>query len=217
MDDDAIIRDKVAAELDFDPSVNASGLAVGVHRGVVILHGCVPSHADKVGAVRAAQRVNGVRAVAVEAAVRTSGDCTRTDADLAEDIASALAAAGCSEGLRICVERGWITLSGCVGSDRDRHAAESVARKLSTAVGVTNDIHLACDRRALDIGERIVADLARNAELARGIKVEVTGSSVTLSGRVATLMQSKEAETVAWAAPNVTEVHNHLRLAAAVE
>jgi len=58
------LRQDVLEELDFEPSLDASHIAVGVHDGVVTLSGSVPSYADKLAAERAAKHVFGVRAIA---------------------------------------------------------------------------------------------------------------------------------------------------------
>src|SRR5690242_12315979 len=60
------LRQDVIDELDFEPSVDAAHIGVGVHDGVVTLTGFVASYADKVAAERAARRVFGVKAIAQE-------------------------------------------------------------------------------------------------------------------------------------------------------
>jgi hypothetical protein len=61
----ALQRD-VLDELAWEPSVDAGEIGVSVENGVVILNGTVKSLCEKWTAERAAQRVDGVRAVTDE-------------------------------------------------------------------------------------------------------------------------------------------------------
>ena len=214
MDDDSVVRDRVAAELDFDPSVRAQGIAVAARRGIVTLFGWCPSYADKLGAIRAAHRIEGVRGVAVEVMVRRAGDLVRGDYEIADEIAATLTAQCPSDGVRVTVENGSVTLHGCVDDEHKRRNVEAIARKIRGAITVTNTLHLACDQQVIDIRERLSAALKRNGALAlAGIAVEVQGSTVTLSGTVPTHVLGKDAEAAPWAVPGVTSVRNQLRVA----
>jgi osmotically-inducible protein OsmY len=58
------LRQDVLDELDFEPSINATHIGVGVHGGVVTLTGFVSSYAEKMAAERATRRVRGALGVA---------------------------------------------------------------------------------------------------------------------------------------------------------
>lgn len=211
MDDDAVIRDSVAAELDLDPSVRASGIAVGARSGVVSLHGVCPSHADKLGAIRAAHRIEGVRAVAVDVAVRTAGDLARGDFEIADELASKLASKGLAGGVRITVENASITLHGCAPTESERREIETCARRIRGAASVTNELQLACDQKVADIRERLSAALRRNPALSSAnITIDVTGTEIKLAGTVASHVLMRNAEEMAWSIPGVTRVANAL-------
>jgi osmotically-inducible protein OsmY len=211
MDDDAVIRDRVAAELDFDPGIRASGIAVAARRGIVTLYGDCPSHADKVGAIRAAHRIEGVRGVAMEVIVRKAGDIVRGDFEIADEIAFDLASKNLAHGVRITVENASVTLHGCVAGERQRHEIEARVRRLAGVVCVTNTLHLACDREVIDIQERLAGALRRNPSLAaEAIRVQVKGTEVTLAGEVSSHLLARDAETAAWTIPGVTRVENAL-------
>lgn len=213
MDDDVVIREKVAAELDFDPSVRASGIAVAASRGIVTLYGHAPSHADKVGAVRAAHRIEGVRAVAVQIVAGPESDLIRSDTVLAEEVVALLMLEACANDIRATVENSWVTLEGCVDVDRKRRQAESRVRKLDGVTGVTNNVHLACDQRTEDLRDRVLASIRRHAELgAAGITVTVVGTKVDLTGEVASDRLAKDAEDVVRAVAGVTALTNRLRV-----
>ena len=65
MKTDAQLKDDVTEELRWDPQISdADAIGVGVKDGAVILSGHVPSYAEKLAAAQAAERVNGVKAVA---------------------------------------------------------------------------------------------------------------------------------------------------------
>ena len=66
MKTDTQLQQDVAAELKWEPSVNAAQVGVEVKDGIVTLAGHVGSYAEKYDAECAAQRVSGVKALAVE-------------------------------------------------------------------------------------------------------------------------------------------------------
>lgn len=65
MKPDLQLKHDVAAELEFQPSVNAAAIGVEVSDGVVTLSGHVDSHAEKWYAETAAQRVEGVKGLVI--------------------------------------------------------------------------------------------------------------------------------------------------------
>jgi osmotically-inducible protein OsmY len=65
-----------------------------------------------------------------------------------------------------------------------------------------------------DVKERIVAAVARNADLdASKIRVTVEGKTVKLEGHVDLWMQRKAVEDAAWAVPGVCHVENYILIA----
>ena len=90
MKTDAQIKDDVTEELRWDPQISdADAIGVGVEDGAVTLSGKVPSYAEKLAAAQAAERVNGVKAVANELKVDLPGT-PRDDVDIAQAIAHVL-------------------------------------------------------------------------------------------------------------------------------
>ena len=90
MKTDAQLKKDVLAELNWEPSVNATKIGVEVSDGVVTLAGHVDSYGEKWHAERAAQRVGGVKALAVEMDVTIPGSAERTDTDIAHSAEQAL-------------------------------------------------------------------------------------------------------------------------------
>src|SRR5471032_465384 len=91
MKSDSQLQQDVLAELKWEPCVTASTIGVEVQSGVVTLAGQVGSYSEKWHAERAAQRVSGVGALAVELKVKLAGLDNRTDADIALSVESVLA------------------------------------------------------------------------------------------------------------------------------
>ena len=90
MNTDSQVQQDVLAELKWEPSVNAAQIGVEVNDGVVTLAGHAGSFAEKWDAEQAAQRVSGVKALAVEIDVKLPSLSVRTDADIARTAENAL-------------------------------------------------------------------------------------------------------------------------------
>ena len=139
MKSDLQLKEDVLAELNWDPAVNANDIGVTVKDGVVTLAGHLASYGEKHAAQRAAQRVAGVKALAVEITVQLPSSNQRTDGQIAASAQhvidwNSLVPKGT---VRPTVERGWITLNGEVEWDYQRRAEASL-RNLLGVQGVTN-------------------------------------------------------------------------------
>jgi osmotically-inducible protein OsmY len=214
--DDINLRQNVLEELEFDPVVDASKIGVAVENGVVTLSGRVGSYAEKIAAERIVQRVRGVRAVAQEIEVRYPNEKKDADDEIAQRAAKILEwdASVPLGKIDVKVERGWITLSGDVAWQFQRHAAEAAVRKLSGVSGVTNSILIRPRVDPINVKHRIEEALKRNAELeADAIRVTVSGGKVTLEGNIRAWRERKVAERAAWAAPGVVMVEDRLTVA----
>ncbi|MBY0563218.1 MAG: BON domain-containing protein [Hyphomonadaceae bacterium] len=212
MDIDIRIRDDVLSELDFEPSIDASGVGVAVKDGVVTLSGHVPSYLQKVTAEQAAKRVRGVKAVALDLEVRLPGMSKRADDEIAARAIDILKwSTNVGDRITIVVEDGRIKLSGNVEFYFQKEEAERVVRRLSGVTGVSNLISVRPRLAPTDVRDRIAKAFQRNAELeSASIQVDVRDSSVTLSGQVKAWHERKIAEDAAWAIPGVTAVHDNI-------
>ena len=83
MKTDSQLKKDVVAELEWERSINATNVGVSVKDGVVTLSGHIDTYAEKDAIERAAQRVEGVRAVAVELDVKLSPTHQRSDTEIA--------------------------------------------------------------------------------------------------------------------------------------
>jgi osmotically-inducible protein OsmY len=213
METDRQIRANVAAELDFDPTLDARGIGVAVKDGIVTLSGHVPSYVQIFAAERAAQRVKDVKGVAQDLKVRLPGGLEQADDEIAARAVNVLKWSVAAPGIKVTVNNGWVTLLGEVQWQYQKLEAERLVRQLTSVMGVTNSITLKSQVQPAKVREAIVAALKRNAELeGAAISVKVNGSAVELSGKVKGWYERKMAENAAWAIPGVTEVRDNITL-----
>ena len=217
MKTDAEIKKDVLAELLWDPLISETKVGVTVKEGVVTLTGHLDSYAEKVAAKRATERVSGVKAIAVELDVIPSGVHQRSDTEIALAVEHALGwnTSVPQDRVKVAVEKGWVTLTGELDWNFQRHAVERMVRPLKGVVGITDNIQLKTLPIPLKLSERIQDALTRQAmREARRIEVLVEGSEVTLRGRVHSWAEKNAAEGATWSAPGVSRVNNQLTVEA---
>jgi osmotically-inducible protein OsmY len=213
MKTDAQVQQDVIAELKWEPSVNPTHIGVEVHDGVVTLAGHVDSYAEKWNAERAAQRVSGVKALAIEMDVKLAGSSQRNDVDIARSAENALDWMTYlpDDSVKVMVEDGWITLSGDVSWEYQRQTAAGAVRYLMGVKGVSNDISIKPKVSVSAVKSDIEAALKRRANAdAQNISVDVRGNDVTLTGTVHSWSERDLARDSAWGAPGVRNVVDNI-------
>lgn len=215
MKTDSQLQKDVMAELKWEPAVHAEQIGVEVKDGIVTLAGRVDSFPAKWNAERAALRVAGVKALAVEIDVKLAGSNQRTDADVARTVENVLLWTTYlpKDSVKVMVEGGWVTLSGEVQWAFQRATAATAVRYLSGVKGVNDQITIKPGVTASVVKNDIEAALKRRATSeANGIKVAVSGSQVTLSGKVPTWAERDAAGSAAWASPGVSNVVDNIAI-----
>jgi osmotically-inducible protein OsmY len=205
------LQDDVINELRWEPRVDASAIGVSAKAGSVTLSGHASSYTQKLDAVRAAERVDGVTAVADELEVHLSGD-PRDDADVAKAIADAVKwSSTVPTTVHAEVNKGWVVLTGEVDWSFQRDGAVGIVRDVKGVKGVTNFVTLKPRTSPVAVENEIRDAFERNADLdADGISVTVSDGKVELSGQVHSLHEANIAESAAWSAPGVQSVERHL-------
>ena len=213
MKSDSDIERDVKDELQWDPDLDATDIAVTVKKGVVTLAGFVKSYTDKYEAEAAAKRVAGVVGLANDIEVRMPSVDERPDPEIARDAVSAIKAQLpiSSQHIKVVVKNGWVTLEGQVEWQYQRSTAESAVRRLKGVKGVSNLIQLKPRVEPSEIKRKIQEAFRRNAEVdANRITVETNGGEVILKGTVRSWIEREEAERTAWSAPGVTKVDDRI-------
>lgn len=213
---DSQIQQDVIAELRWEPSVNATHIGVEVNDSVVTFAGHVGSYAEKCDAERAAQRVAGVKALAVEMDVKLLFGYERTDADIANAATLALQWSTYlpNDQVKVLVENGWLTLSGTLDWDYQRQNAETAVRYLMGVTGVSNQIVLKPKVSINAVKADIEAALKRRATAdTQKISVDILGTDVTLSGTVQSWGERDTVRNSAWGTPGVHSVVDKMSIA----
>jgi osmotically-inducible protein OsmY len=211
---DNAIQTDVLDEFVFDPEVAAPDVGVQANDGVVTLTGTVDSYAVKLAAEKAAQRVDGVRAVANDLTVR--GPLTHNDTDIAKAAADALEANSSVpvSAIDVTVQNGKVTLRGEIDWSHQRSAAANSVRYLRGVRDVINLIQLKQAKvSATEVSAGIERALMRAAEVdADRIRVHTDEGHVRLTGTVRSWAEKQEAGFAAWRAKGVTKVTNDIEV-----
>jgi osmotically-inducible protein OsmY len=213
---DTKLQHDVLAELEWEPSIDASQIGVTAKDGVVTLTGSVSSYVHKMTAERVTKRIYGVSAVANDIEVKLLGSAQRSDTDIASAAVNALRWDACvpDDRIKVTVSHGWVTLEGEVDWQYQKEAAKRVAHNLIGVKGITDSIKLKARVQPGEVKDKIEAAFRRSAEIdARRISVEARDGRIILSGRVHSWTERDEAQQAAWAAPGVTAVENDITVA----
>lgn len=201
--DDELQR-TVLAELEWISGVDSTRIGVAVSAGTVTLFGEVETFHEKRVAAEAAMSVVGVRALAQEIVVRSPFDVP-TDVSIAREAQAALDdAADVPVQVRAVVQDRFLTLSGEVGREFERRAAEGAVRDLPGVLGLLNLVTTVPGGPE----QQIRAALGRSAEVdddSVGVAVDRDGV-VTLSGWVRTPTERAVVTGASWSASGVDTV-----------
>jgi osmotically-inducible protein OsmY len=132
------LRRAVEQQLEAEPDLDARRIVVSVDDGIVTLAGEVRSFGERWQTERLIDRIPGVRGVANE--IEVHSDTTRSDSDIARMAVRALRRSllAPSGSVTVRVEHGWVVLTGEVGWDFQRRAAERAVRNVPAVRGISN-------------------------------------------------------------------------------
>jgi osmotically-inducible protein OsmY len=213
--DQELHRD-VVAELNWQPALRNEEIGVAVKDGVVTLSGEVSTYAKKLDAERTAERVYGVKAVAMDMNVKLPISFTHSDSEIAHAALDALKwdVDVPNDKIRLTVEDGRILLEGVVEFQYERAAAERAVRNLAGVKSVANLIGLKPTKVSpANVRQKIKEAFKRSAEVdSSHISIESLDGKVTLKGTVRSWAERRDAENAAWAAPGVMQVDDRLAI-----
>jgi osmotically-inducible protein OsmY len=210
---DKTLQESVMRELAWEPRVDAARIGVSARDGAVTLSGEVASYSARTAAVRAAERIHGVRAVADELKIALCGPHTPDDAELAEAASRALRwSSEVPETIDAEVKDGFITLTGTAAWHYERAAAMRAVRDLRGVVGVANTVRVESPQASpVDVEQHIRQAFERAARLdARQIEVSITDRTAHLHGCVRSIFEKHVAENAAASAPGVDHIDDRL-------
>ena len=144
MKTDMELEHAVQEELAWEADVPEARLRVAVKNAVVTLSGHLDNKLQIHAARCAAQRVAGVKYVAMELDALQEPPRQRSDAEIATAIGHMLAwsISVPQDRVQAVVEKGWVTLRGELDQNYQRLAAERAVRQLWGVVGITNRIRI---------------------------------------------------------------------------
>jgi osmotically-inducible protein OsmY len=216
MKTDTQIQGDVIDELRWDASTRSMEIGVAAKNGVVTLSGAASNYAQKHAAVKAAERVVGVAAVADDIEVKFGPSALRSDTDVAHATAEALQrdTQVPANAVKARVDNGWVTLDGETEWNYQRSSAERAVRNLWGVKGVTNLIRIKPTvPSTAEVSRMIKAAIQRSAESdADRIIVDALDGRITLLGKVRTWSERQDAERAAWSAPGVREVVDQITI-----
>jgi len=215
MKNNAELQEDVQNAIKWEPLLHAAEIGVTAKDGVVSLTGIVDSYAKKMEAENAAKRVIGVKALVEKIEVKLHSSWSKTDADIAKDVLTALNSNWSvpKDKVTVKVEEGFVTLEGELPWNYQREAAKNAVNYLMGVKGVTNlikiktETHDAIEKK--DVEEAIGRSWAIDDS---DINVSVSGTTVTLTGTVDSWYQKEEAGRIAWNTPGIWHVKNNLEV-----
>jgi osmotically-inducible protein OsmY len=214
MRSDTEVRLDILDELLWEPTVDANGIGVTVHNGIVTLTGYVSTYSEKRASEQAAARINGVKAIAEEIEVKLPASHQHGDTDIAQAVVNALKwNSRIKDEIGVKVEDGVVTLTSDVHWKYERDFAKRAVENLAGVRGIVNLISVQAKPSVRNVKKQIKKAFERAAILdAAELQVEAHNGEVTLKGNVHSITELREAEYAAWAGPGVTKVTNQLKV-----
>jgi osmotically-inducible protein OsmY len=213
MKSNEMLQQDVENAVKWEPALHAAEVGVIVKDGIVTLTGTVDNYSKKLQAEHAAKSVTGVKAVVEKIEVRLPHTLTTSDQEIAGDAVKALENSWSvpDKKVKVKVENGWLYLDGEFAWDYQREAARRAVEDIPGVKGVVNNITIKSEIHD-QMEEKLIKEaLKRNWSInADDVHVDVSGTTVTLTGVVTSIYQKEEAARIAWKTPGIWSVVNHL-------
>jgi osmotically-inducible protein OsmY len=214
---DESLRTAVVKELSDDPEVLANYISVTALGGAVMLGGHVRTSHEKHEAVRAAERVDAVRAVADDIEVREPALHQRADDEIAEEIARRRGMeAEAPDSVGVQVRDGRVILHGKVESESQRDFVDTAAHELAGVRAVTDliEVEPQTEQIATDVERRVQEAVAEVPDVdGDGVQVTIDDGVARLQGRLPSVTALQRAMDAAETAPGVTSVESQIVVA----
>lgn len=212
---DAEVRRDVLDALSRDIRIDATRISVDVVNHVVTMRGIVPTSFEKRVAEDIVRRIKGVSDVLNELRVMPANP--RPDDQIAADVRAKLAHDVWVDerAIDVDVSKGVVELSGTVKVSPARLHAEGDAWSVPGVTDVIDNIDVTpgSPRTDAEIAREVTNDIERNLRMEPGsLSVSVTGGTVYLRGRAASVEQKWLAEEIAWWTAGVRDVVNELQV-----
>jgi osmotically-inducible protein OsmY len=215
MKTDLEIQKDVTEEIKWEPSLTNDNIRVSVNNRIVTLTGTADAYYKKNKALKAANRVIGVKSVIEKLDVRLPSAIEKTDSEIRDAVLNELKwhSSVAEDKVKVKVANGIVTLDGEVEWDFQRTAIRHAIENLTGVKGIINNLTVVPKLTASEIKQKINAAFHRNATIDAGkINVETSGNKVILTGKVRSWMEKNEAENTAWLAPGVEKVENKIEI-----
>ena len=209
------VRNAVEHELNYDPLVDPTDIAVKNINGEVALNGTVPSYPQYLEAAAAARRVAGVKEVHNHLEVVLPPGDYRDDAMLTTIANNVLTLnIAVPDGVEATASNGNLTLTGTVRYGTERTVAEQVVAGLTGVRNVKDDIEIRHGADLAHVTANVQETLARYAVFDDDIDVAVDtrGNTAMLSGHVRTWAEHNAVVNAAWMTAGVYDVLDDLEV-----
>jgi len=213
MKTNAELQTDVQNAIKWEPLLNAAEIGVTAKDGVVSLTGVVDNYTKKMEAENAAKKVIGVKAVVEKIEVKFPNSWSKTNAEIANEVLTALKSNWSvpNDKVTVKVEDGWVTLEGELPWNYEKEAASNAVHYLTGVKGVTNNITVKPESHDVIEQKEVENAIGRSWSVDNNfIKVQVSGTTVTLTGTVKTWYQKEEAGRIAWKTSGIWHVKNDL-------
>lgn len=215
MSDDGKLKDLVLDELRWDTRVDEAHIGVAAEDGAITLNGHVSTYPEKYATTKAVSRVQGVKSIVDHIEVNTRHSGPRDDTEIAKRIAHVLDwnVSIPDSDVKAIVQNGIVTMTGTVDHYHQREHVEKHVRHVRGVKGLLNHIETKAEPSRTQIREDIQNALHRHAKMeANGVKVDVVGHTVTLSGHVKTMVDRDLIRRAVWATSGVQAVIDNIRI-----